>query len=150
MRMISIQANAPNLNLTDCLKTALIVAMQIYIVDGRVREVPAARLADVAALRPALLLWEIIPERTIGLYPMNRVSDPEPMESVVGDTLKPADHTEHDAHRDEADAEEYGPCHPDGAGIIDERADPEQQIADGCGTEPEALAEALQMFRGYF
>lgn len=77
--MISIQANAPNLNLTDCLKTALIVAMQIYIVDGRVREVPAARLADVAALRPALLLWEIIPERTIGLYPMNRVSDTEPI-----------------------------------------------------------------------
>ena len=64
---------------------------------------------------------------------------------LLGNAFKPVDHTEHHSHRHEADAQEDRPSHPNGAGVVDQRADPEQKVADGGSTEPKALTEALKV-----
>lgn len=63
--------------------------------------------------------------------------------------FKPFDHAEHDTHGNEADHEEYGPAHPYGPLIVHQRANPQEEVAYGCGTEPQALTETLQVFGGY-
>lgn len=55
--------------------------------------------------------------------------------------FKPFHHAEHDAHRDEADDEEYCPANPDWPCIIHKRANEDKEIADGCSTEPKTLAQ---------
>ena len=71
-------------------------------------------------------------------------------QGLLSDSFKPFEHSEHDAHRDEADAEEYCPSHPDGACVVDEWADPEQEVADSGCSEPETLTETLKMLGRYF
>ena len=68
---------------------------------------------------------------------------------LFGDSFEPVDHSEHDAHGDEADAEEYCPCHPDGTCVIDQRADPKEQVAASGGSEPETLAKTLHVLGLY-
>ena len=69
---------------------------------------------------------------------------------LLGDLLKPFQHAEHDEHGDEADGQEDGPALPNGHLVIHQRTDPEEEVANGGGAEPETLTEALQMFRGDF
>lgn len=69
---------------------------------------------------------------------------------LFGNPLEPFHHTEHNAHRDDADREEYSPSHPNRISIVDERTNPEQQIAYGRCTEPQTLAKALEMLGSNF
>ena len=66
-------------------------------------------------------------------------------EDLLGYTLQPLHHTEHDAHGDEADGSEDCPALPDRPSLVHERANPEQHIAYGRSTQPEALAETQQV-----
>ena len=68
----------------------------------------------------------------------------------VGDTFEPFHHAEHHSHRYEADGKEESPGHPDGILVIDQRANPEDAVANGGSTEPKTLAETLKMFRSDF
>ena len=65
-------------------------------------------------------------------------------------SFKPFHHCEHNAHRDDADSEEHGPCYPDGSLVVDQRADPEHEVADGGGSEPQTLTETLHVLGCYF
>lgn len=69
-------------------------------------------------------------------------------ELIFGYSLKPFNHAEHCAHRNQADSGKDHPSLPDRAGVIDEGTDPEEQVAYGSRSEPETLAETLEMARG--
>ena len=60
-------------------------------------------------------------------------------------TLKPLDHSQHDSHGDNADNCKYCPALPERDLVVHQRANPNQQVTDGSCTEPQALAQTLQV-----
>ena len=69
---------------------------------------------------------------------------------VLGsDAFEPFEHSEHHTHRDEAEDCEDTPGHPlmrESIEHLDTKED--EEVADGCSREPQALAYTLQVFRG--
>ena len=57
--------------------------------------------------------------------------------------FKPFDHTEHYAHRYQADDEEYHPAFPDRPCVVHQRAYEDEEVSYCGGAEPETLAETL-------
>lgn len=68
--------------------------------------------------------------------------------TFAGDLFKPLDHAEHDNHGEEADGHEDDPALPDRNLVVEGGADPEESVAHGGSTEPEALAEAEEVLGG--
>ena len=70
-------------------------------------------------------------------------------EGLLGDSFEPLNHAEHDAHRDETYGKEDCPADPDGPLVVHERSYPEQEVAYGSCSEPQTLAQSLQMLGRY-
>ena len=70
--------------------------------------------------------------------------------SLFGYAFEPLDHAEHDCHRNKANHEEYGPAFPKVPSIVHERANPQEEVADGSGAEPQTLTKTLQVLRCHF
>ena len=67
---------------------------------------------------------------------------------LLGDALQPLHHAPHHHHGDEADDEEHGPAHPQRRQLVEHhRANPDEQVAQCRGTQPQTLADALQVLR---
>ena len=62
--------------------------------------------------------------------------------------LKPLDHAEHNAHCQEAHAEEHAPAGPQRHLVVHQRADPQEEVAHRGGAEPESLAKSEKVLRG--
>ena len=69
---------------------------------------------------------------------------------LFGDALEPPDHRQHGEHRNGAHHDENGPRGRDRTILVEDRTDEEQAVAQGGGTEPAALHQALQLLRRDF
>ena len=65
-------------------------------------------------------------------------------------SFKPFYHGEHGSHGDETYDEEDAPADPEGEGVVHQRSDPEQEVAQCGGAEPESLTESLHVGGCYF
>ena len=66
---------------------------------------------------------------------------------LLCDAFEPLDHAPHHTHGDEADDQEDSPAHPQfGHAIEHDRANPDEQVTQCGSTEPQSLADTLQVF----
>ena len=66
---------------------------------------------------------------------------------LLCDAFEPLDHAPHHTHGDEADDQEDSPAHPQfGHAVEHNWANPDEQVAQRGSTEPQSLADTLQVF----
>ena len=61
---------------------------------------------------------------------------------VAGNALEPLNHGEHDTHRNQADDDEDTPALPQRHIVVHDGTDGQQNVTNGCGTQPQTLAQA--------
>ena len=65
-------------------------------------------------------------------------------------TFQPFKHKQHGEHRDKTYYYEYAPALPDRNLVVHQRTYPQEQVTDSCSTQPQTLAQALDVFRSNF
>ena len=69
--------------------------------------------------------------------------------SLFRHSLQPLHHAEHNGHGDQADEQEHAPALPDVPSVEHDGTNEDEEVADGRGSEPQALAKAHHVARSH-